>query len=193
MKTLAFLVGIAASSACGTVARQGTGSSFLIVDSIEAASGARGEFTSTLQSDVVTIVDASPSLFQDSGRVTFSLGLRDGGASSAVSAPSAANAITIDRYRVRYVRADGRNVAGVDVPYGFDGAFTLTVAERASAGFVLVRAQAKAEAPLAALGGSAVFISTIAEITFFGHDQTGRAVSVTGRIDVHFGNWADPK
>ena len=193
MKTPAILFGIALSIACGTVTRQGTGSSFLIVESIEAASGARGEFASTLQSDVVTMVDASRSLLQDSGRVTFSLGLKDGGASSAVTAPSAANAITIDRYRVRYIRADGRNAPGVDVPYGFDGAFTLTVADRASAGFVVVRAQAKAEAPLAALAEGAVFISTIAEVTFSGHDQTGRAVSVTGRIDVHFGNWADSK
>jgi hypothetical protein len=37
-----------------------------------------------------------------------------------------------------------------------------------------------------------IVISTIAEITFYGHDQTGRDVSVTGRINVNFANFADP-
>jgi len=35
------------------------------------------------------------------------------------------------------------------------------------------------------------FISTIAEITFYGHDQNGNEVSVTGRMDVQFGDFAD--
>ena len=34
-------------------------------------------------------------------------------------------------------------------------------------------------------------ISTIAEVTFYGHDQNGRAVSVTGRLDVDFSDWGD--
>ncbi len=60
--------------------------------------------------------------------------------------------------------------------------------------FVLVRVQAKLEAPLAALAnhGGAGVISTIANITFYGTDQTGRAVSVTGSISVNFADWADP-
>ena len=45
--------------------------------------------------------------------------------------------------------------AGVDVPYGFDGAFTVTVAGAADASFTLVRHIAKEEAPLAALAGNA--------------------------------------
>ena len=35
--------------------------------------------------------------------------------------------MTIDRYRVSYRRADGRNMQGVDVPYTFDSAVTFTV------------------------------------------------------------------
>jgi hypothetical protein len=110
--------------------------------------------------------------------------------------PTTLNEITITRYRVNFVRSDGRNTPGVDVPYGFDGAFTLTVPATGSAqaGFDLVRHQAKAEPPLRNLvgGGSARFISTIAEITFFGRDQAGNEVSVTGSINVNFGDWADP-
>ena len=44
---------------------------------------------------------------------------------------------------------DGRNTPGVDVPYPFDGALTVTALGRALTGdFTLVRVQAKVEAPL---------------------------------------------
>jgi hypothetical protein len=60
--------------------------------------------------------------------------------------------------------------------------------------FVLVRAQAKLEAPLMALrgAGGGLIISTIAQVTFYGHDQAGNAVSVTGAISVNFADWGDP-
>jgi hypothetical protein len=109
-------------------------------------------------------------------------------------APTSANAITISSYRVVYRRTDGRNTPGVDVPYGFDGAVTLTVGTGEAVGsFELVRHIAKEEAPLLALARNGVIISTIAEITFYGHDQTGREVSVTGQMSVDFGNFGDPE
>lgn len=131
-------------------------------------------------------------MFQDVARVAFSLALKDPGPPGSPNAPSPNNTITVNRYRVRFIRSDGRNTPGLDVPHGFDGAFTVTVSDRSTATFALVRAQAKAEAPLAALANNVVIISTIAEITFYGRDQTGREVSATARINVHFGNWADP-
>jgi len=72
---------------------------------------------------------------------------------------------------------------------------TVTVTDTSATGnFNLVRVQAKQEAPLQALsgGGGANAISTIAEITFYGTDQAGRAVSVTGRMGVNFADWGDP-
>jgi hypothetical protein len=182
------------STSCGDVARQGTGNSFLIISALEAASGATPtEFGGTLRSDVLTIVDDSPSIFNDVGRVVFRLGLKDPGAPTAPNSPSQYDFITVDRYRVRFVRADGRNTPGVDVPYGFDGSFTITVAGGdATAGFELVRHIAKMEAPLGALAANGVIISTIAEITFYGRDLAGREVSATGRMLVDFGNFADP-
>jgi hypothetical protein len=107
--------------------------------------------------------------------------------------PTSNNFITVNRYRVVYTRADGRNTPGVDVPYPFDGAITVTVSGTATAGFTLVRHQAKVEAPLGALATNFVIVSTIADVTFYGQDQTGRAVSVTGRISVNFANFADPE
>lgn len=185
-----------AASSCGSVVRDGSGTSFLIVNVLEGASGARpDEFGGTLLSDVITVVDDSATLFNDIGRVSLSLGLKDPGSATSPNVPTQNQAITVDRYRVRYVRADGRNTPGVDVPYGFDGAFTMTVTGggAATVGFDLVRNTAKQEAPLAALARTPVLLDTIAEVTFFGRDLTGREVSATGRISVTFGNFGDPQ
>ena len=190
-------------ASCTGVQRQGTSPAYLIINALEAASGAEpGAFGGTLASDVVTIVRRpiaggevrQATVFDDPGRVEFSLGLKDPGSTSAPSQPSTSNFITVSRYHVRFIRADGRNAPGVDVPYGFDGAITVTVgAEPVLATFVLVRSQAKQEVPLRALSITDAVISTIAEITFYGKDQAGRTVAVVGRIGVNFADWADPE
>jgi len=185
------IAAIATSCACAAAGRDGQSSAYLIVDSLVAASGARpGDFAATLDSDVATMVDGVSAVAADTAQVTFSLAMKD----PRATAPSAVNAVTVRGYRVAFVRADDRNVPGVHVPYPFEGALTLTVRNSAtSASFVLVRAQAKLEAPLAALaaGGGAGVISTIAEVTFYGQDQAGRDVAVTARIAVAFSDWPD--
>jgi threonine synthase len=108
------------------------------------------------------------------------------------AAPTPLNAVTFTRYHVDYIRADGRNTPGVDVPFPFDAAQTFTVQEDFDVVVELVRHVAKAEAPLRALVSDVNIISTIATITFYGKDQAGNAVSVTGQVQVNFGNFADP-
>jgi hypothetical protein len=176
---------------CGSVVRDGSGTSFLVITNLEASSGAEpGELSNTLLSDVLT----GGGVINDSGAVTFALRLKDPGSAENPNAPTQNQFITVDRYRVRFTRTDGRNREGVDVPYGFDGAFTVTVdGDGGAAGFLLVRHTAKREAPLAALANDFVKIATIAEITFYGRDQTGRETSVVGHISVDFGNFADPE
>lgn len=182
------------SASCGTLTRQGTSPAYLIIQSIEAATGNDPDtFKSFLLSDVITVVDDVPTIFNDVARVTFALGLKDPGPASSPTAATQNNWITVDQYHVRFIRADGHNIEGVDVPYAFDGGLTATVSDTVTAGFQIVRHNAKEEAPLAALQVSPVIISTVAEITFYGHDQTGREVSATGRLGVNFGNFADPK
>ena len=183
------------AAGCGEVARTGTSPAYLIITNLEGASGAEpDEFGNTVHSDIVTVVDDVPTTFNDLGEVSMILAMRDPGTATQPTEPTSANFITVQRYRVRYIRADGRNTPGVDVPYGFDGAITMTVRTgEVTAGFELVRHIAKLEAPLAALAANGVIISTIAEITFFGFDQVGREVSVTGRMLVDFGNFGDPE
>jgi hypothetical protein len=138
----------------------------------------------------LTVVDGNPTIFSDSGQVTIRAIMKN-----PVVGPSPVNAVTIRRYRVTYRRADGRNTPGVDVPFPFDSAVTFTIPAGGSAtqGFELVRHVAKLEAPLAALAISPVVISTVCDVTFFGSDQAGNDVSITGSFGVQFGNFADPK
>jgi hypothetical protein len=67
------------------------------------------------------------------------------------------------------------------------------VSDEAEIVFLIVRHQAKEEAPLKGLATSNLIFSTIATVTFYGHDQTGREVSVSGNIGIGFANYADPK
>jgi hypothetical protein len=178
-----------ASAGCGEMTREGTASSYLVLDLLEAAPGAEPEeFGGNLHSDVITVVDDVAGVYPDIGQVTLRLAMKD-----PLLSPSSTNAITITRYRVEYKRTDGQNRPGIDVPFGFDGGMTITVAgDSVTGSFEIVRHVSKLEAPLRALVVNGVIISTIAEVTFFGRDQTGREVSVMGRIQIDFGNFADP-
>jgi hypothetical protein len=180
------------ASSCGTLTREGNASSYLVLTSLQGASGAKaGSFGSFVLSDVRTVIDGVPTIFNDPGQAVFQVALKDPGPSGSPNSPSPNNAITITQYHVQYVRADGRNVQGVDVPYAFDGAVTATIAGSASVGFTLVRNQAKLEAPLQALVFNNIPFTAIAQVTFYGHDQTGREVSVTGNIEITFADFGD--
>lgn len=175
-----------ASASCSDFIRQDQSPVTLVIDRLEASSGETSVFSGTLRADVWT----TNTVFSDPGRVVMRLIMKDVG-----TAPSPVNAVTIDRYRVTYRRADGRNTPGVDVPFPFDSAVTFTVPSTGGTVaqiFDLTRHIAKVESPLGALRASAVIISTIAEVTFFGHDQAGNDLSVTGSIGVQFGDFADP-
>jgi len=176
-------------ASCGDAARTGTGPAYLVLNSLEAAKGGganSGTFATTLPSDVITVVAGVPTVFSDNGQAQVQLQMKD-----SLDTPSPANAVTLTQYHVKFMRSDGHNVQGVDVPYEFDGGLGVTVSGRATVSFTLVRVQAKQEAPLAALVNNGTVLSTIAEVTLYGHDQHGNAVNVVGRVNVDFANWGD--
>jgi hypothetical protein len=193
------------SASCGEVVRQGRSPSFLVIDILGAASGALpGTYGQTLESDVITNVTQTvggeqvkvPTVFEDIGQVQLRILLKDQGNPGATAGVSNINMITVNRYRVVFKRADGRNVPGVDIPHAFDGAFTATITNTpVQLTFTIVRVQAKLEAPLKALigQGGRVAISTIADVTFYGHDQAGNEVECVGSISVNFADWGDPE
>src|SRR5262249_27789356 len=159
MARTARLVGLAtllaASVSCGDAVRDGSSPVYLVIDTLAAIRGGpqAGTPSSTLVSDVITNVTSPlpctpqapcPTVFGDSGRAVLSIAPRN-----IAVAPTPNNEVTINRYHVEYIRADGRNVPGVDVPYAFDGAVTGTITATSGAnvtlGFDLVRIVAKEE------------------------------------------------
>jgi hypothetical protein len=179
---------VVGASACGSsFARNGQASSYLIVKDLRLGGGG-GAASVPFESDVMS---DTGSIFEDGGTVTLIGAMRD---VTNPNGPTTNNIIQIDRYHVAFRRSDGRNTPGVDVPYAFDGGVTAAVPIGGETGFpfVMVRIQAKLEQPLAGLRGHAEagVISTIAEVTFYGHDQAGREVQVTGTTSVNFADWA---
>jgi hypothetical protein len=197
-------------SGCGEFVRnQGRSPSQLQIQSLVGVPGdspsSRGN---TIISDVETTVTqpdpvcstSSPcqTWINDSGEATFAIITKDAGVGGDTVNPTAINAVTLNRYHVEFKRSDGKNTQGVDVPYAFDSAFTVTVPAngQASATFDLVRHNAKKERPLVSLVCGVTcppMISTIAEITFYGRDQAGNDVSAKGTIGVTFGDVIRPE
>jgi hypothetical protein len=194
---------IAASVSCGDVVRQGSSPVYLVIDQLQGMRGAvqPGIPSATLISDVITNVTSPapcttdspcPTIFGDSGLATLRAPLKDIGATASLS-PTSNNEVTINRVHVEFVRADGRNTPGVDVPYSFDSAVTgtITAGGTLSLGFELVRNVAKQESPLAQLRTNPNFIAAIARVTFYGADRTGNAIQASGQLTVEFGNFGD--
>jgi hypothetical protein len=190
---------ITSATSCGNVVRSSRAPALLVVNSLAATRGQAqgGTAAASLASDVLTLVTTGgvcsttnpcPTIFTDSGTITLSLAPKDIDVGLTSN-----NQVTVNRIHVSFRRTDGRNTEGVDVPFSFDTASTATVAVGGSTAvsFTLVRIQAKQESPLVQLVTNDQFISTIADITVYGNDIVGNAVSATGSIGVTFGNWGD--
>ena len=196
---------VVGSVSCGDVVRQDRAPVLVVIDTMEAASGADpGTMTGFLLSDVQTLVEQQvdgeavrvPTIFNDVGQATMRIIPKDAGNGSVSLAPSPWNNVTINRYHIAFLRADGRNTPGVDVPFPVDGAVTATLGSTATVvRFEMVRHQQKLEPPLRSLAsfGGRLFISTIAEITFYGADQVGNSLQIKGTISVSFSDYADPQ
>ena len=177
-----------ATAACGgELLRTGRAPVYLVVTDVTAGMDGQ-ELASFLLSDVIT----GGSAVNDNVRVGLRLEPKNPTATT-----TAINSVTLTRYDVVFRRTDGRNRPGTDVPYGFSGALSSTLAVGGEGGvtFVLVRHQSKREPPLANIegGGGLRLLSTIADITIYGRDQNGNDVMVKASIDVHFGDFADPE
>jgi hypothetical protein len=208
VKQFVLMAAVAATTvSCGDVVRDGRSPVYMVIESLLASRGAPtpGAYSGTLISDVVTLVTTGgqcsttnpcPTIFNDMARVTLRMSPKDIGplATATVPSPTPNNEITVNRYRVTFIRSDGRNTPGVDVPYGFDGAATGTIPSGGSLtlDFEIVRHIAKLEAPLVYLATNLNVISSIAEVTFYGRDQVGNEVQVSGSILISFANHGDP-
>src|SRR5215471_13992506 len=184
---LGLAVMLGASISCGDVVRSSRAPVMLVIDSLQAAQGNAGSLGGSLLSDVITNVSTPPpcttdapcpTVFNDVGSAQFHLALKDVGTPTAPATPTTNNDVTITRIHIKYVRSDGRNVEGVDVPYQWDAAATATIpaSGKGTIGFEIVRHAAKEESPLLQLRTSPSTITTITEVTFYGRDMVGNDV-----------------
>lgn len=116
--------------------------------------------------------------------------------------------IVIERYEVRYIRSDGRDVEGVDVPFRITGSVAQEIIAPGAAVLQveIVRRQAKLDPPLSNLrrgagstggtgsvvGGAGGIVTMFAEVTLHARSTIGQATNpASARLQIDFGDFAD--
>ncbi len=154
-----------------------------------------GADTTTILSDVLT----KGSIFNDNVTGTFTSVLLDPTKVGASDSTFYQHVI-IDQVDVKFTRADGLNIEGVDVPYGFSQKVYLTLdtgeTTESSLSFILIQHNAKLESPLVELVnlGQEHVLKLEAKITFYARDLAGnRLEPAVGSISIWCSNFADPE
>ena len=131
LSLLSFLV-LLQLSGCRTSSEDNdTTNTFVVIVSMASTQG------DDLNSDVCIDVDGVCSVQNDVGEVVMEAQVKN-----LKDVSSVVNDIVFTRYRVTFVRADGRNVPGVDVPFPFDGVANFRVPADQSASYPHVLARA---------------------------------------------------
>ncbi len=181
----AFLVLIS----CNPVEDDSESASMLLVDNLLGRDIINDRLVNFLQSDVVL---SSGSIVADTATATLRAVTLD---PDPLLGTSPYNDIVVTRYIVSYSRSDGRNAAGVDVPYPFEGSLSTVVkaGSQSTISFVIVREVAKLEAPLIELAdlGAEEVLACTAKVEFYGHDNVNKTVKATGYLTIYFANYAD--
>jgi hypothetical protein len=190
-----------AATSCSSTVRSGNSPMFLVIQTLQGIRGGptAGTPSSVLFSDVLTFLTTGNDIvtgrqctptapcgavYSDLGQAVLQLAQKD---VLSTTTPTTNNQVTISRIHVHYIFPP--NVTPVA---DFDTFATATVPPSGTVAisFDLVKANAKDLPPLVSLDGGGQ-ISATAEVTFFGTDQVGNAVSVTGSVQIEFSNWGD--
>jgi len=154
------------------------------------AGGTTGAPATQLLSDVRT----EGSVFNDNAQLLLRL-IRKNPLLSSGFANNGLNDVMLERYTVRYYRADGRSGAGVDVPYDISGEMSgrVTPDGELTTSIIVVRHQAKLEPPLRNLlgAGGQDIVTMFAEITVYGRTLANRKVTASGRLEIVFADFGD--
>ena len=181
-------------ASCHSAVTEGRSSVYLIMDSLEGGSGSRAARVPNSSTRCSRTSTTKGGVVEDPGLVRLRIAFKD---VTNPNAPTTNNFVTINRYRVEYRRADGRNRQGRTCR-------TRSTARRRSRSTDQGRRAAscwcacrrslnrRSSRSWACVRGGLV-ISTLADVTFYGRDQTGTEVSVKGTISVNFADWADPE
>ena len=163
------------------------------ITAVTAEAGGDGEGGRLLLSD---LLDANGTVFNDNAVLQIQVFPKN--QQPSIFLNDMADVI-IERFEVKYVRTDGRDVEGVDVPFAITGGVTVHVPVNGTnqVGIIVVRHQAKSEPPLANLAtqgalfsGGAKIVTMYAQITLYGHTIAGKAVkSNEATLEISFGDF----
>jgi hypothetical protein len=197
MRTVAVLALIGLGGCTPEWARENNSDVLLIMEFVNGqAAGNSGSGTTQLQSDVRT-----PSIVNDNAELRLRSIAKNPSLTGNRENLTVANDVVLTRYTVRYYRADGRGIEGVDVPYAISGDMnTLIQADNTvTTSIIVVRHQAKIEPPLrnlfsgeeqSGLGGQRI-VTMYAEIAVYGETISRRKVSAIGRLEIVFADYGN--
>jgi hypothetical protein len=179
--------------ACNPVENQTKSASLLVVENL-LGSDLGGNEVNFLQSDVI-IQNADTGAVSwrgDAAKVTLSASTLDPDPKLGVSS---FEDVQVTRYVVSYIRPDGKNIQGKDVPYSFEGNLSILVriGQASTASFIVVREVAKQEPPLVNLQNAdrGDVLNMTIRVDFYGHDMANKAVQATGYLPVFFANYGN--
>lgn len=193
LKITAILTVIFLLLSCNPIEDETQSDSILVLQNL-TGTDIEGNEVNFLQSDVVS-VDSDTGLSYvaaDAAKASFTAKLMD---PTTTLTSSLYNNIIITRYTVAYVRSDGKNTEGVEVPYSFEGSLStlIEIDSTVDVSFIIVREVAKLEPPLINLreGRGEGTIEVTAKVDFYGHDITNNKIKATGYLTIFFANYID--
>jgi len=193
---LRFLVLIIAAlvlSSCLAKEDDSTSASFLVINSLTGNDLEGNAGSTTVFSDV----DMGGSIVNDNGVALVSTLTYNPLEDSEAHDITYYMNVIVDQIDVEFMRTDGRNVEGVDVPYRFTQPIDMIVPvdEEVEIPFVLIRHVAKLEMPLLGLRevpSREFILQLVAKVTVHGKDLGGHRVApVSGYLSVWCANFAD--
>ena len=193
---LRFLVLIIAAlvlSSCLAKEDDSTSASFLVINSLTGNDLEGNAGSTTVFSDV----DMGGSIVNDNGVALVSTLTYNPLEDSEAHDITYYMNVIVDQIDVEFMRTDGRNVEGVDVPYRFTQPIDMIVPvdEEVEIPFVLIRHVAKLEMPLLGLRevpSREFILQLVAKVTVHGKDLGGHRVApVSGYVSVWCANFAD--
>jgi len=174
---------------CDKVNPEHASSSILLVQRINGYT-ATGDSADFIQSDVFEGQPPPGTIVADI--ITATLEARLKAPETIGLGPSYKNRIVLHSYDVTYTYVDSTPLVS-GTPVGFSGSLSVAmdIDSLVDISFVIVREQAKAEAPLSNIIGTNELLQVVATITFYGDDIAGNPVEATGYITIYFADYAD--
>lgn len=193
LKVLLLIIAALALVSCVAKENDSTSASFLVINSLTGTDLQGNSGSTTVFSDV----SLAGSIINDSGTASVKALTYNPMEDSKEHDITYYMNVIVDQIDVEFMRTDGRNVEGVDVPYRFTQPvnWVVDIDTVEDIPFILIRHVAKLEAPLFALRevtSQGVVLQLVAKVTLHGKDVGGHRVApVSGYLSVWCSNFAD--